>query len=61
MKLKLYDAIMTKEESVLTKILQVFAREKILQQHKVLNYYIDLYFLDYELAIEVDEKWHQGS
>ena len=52
---------MTKEESVLTKILQVFARDKILQQHKVLKYYIDLYFLDYELAIEVDEKWHQDS
>ena len=30
--LGLLDAIMTKEESVLTKIIQVFAREKMLQQ-----------------------------
>ena len=32
------DIIMTKEESVLTKIIQLFTREKILQQHKVLKY-----------------------
>ena len=50
---------MTKVESVLTKIIQVFAREKILQQHKVLKHYIDLYFPDYQLAIGVDGKGHQ--
>ena len=59
LKLKLYDVIITKEESVLTKIIQVFAREKILQQHKVLKHYIDLYFPDYQLAIEVDGKGNQ--
>ena len=38
---------MAKEESVLTKIIQVFAREKVLQQRKILKYYIDFYFPDY--------------
>ena len=57
--LGLLDVIMTKEDSVITKPIQVFAREKRLQQHKVLKYYIDLYFPDYQLAIEVDEKGHQ--
>ena len=52
-------AIMTKEESALTKIILVFAREEMLQQHKGLKYYIDLYFPYYQLAIEVDEKGHK--
>ena len=50
---------MTEEESVLTKIIQVFARDKILQQGYVLKYYINLYFPDYQLAIEAREKGHQ--
>ena len=41
---KVHDVIITKQESVLAKITQVFTREKILQQHKVLKYYIDFYF-----------------
>ena len=30
--------------------------KKILQQHSVLNYEIDLHFSEHKLAIEVDEK-----
>ena len=56
-----HDIIVSKKEPVLTKIIQVFAREKILQQHKVLKYCIELYFPDYQLAIEVDEKGHQDE
>ena len=51
--------IMTKEESVLAKIIEIFTREKILQQRNVLKYCIDLYIPDYQLAIEVDGKGHQ--
>ena len=49
---------MCKEESVTIKIIKVFSNEKILLQHSVLNYQIDLYFSEHKLAIEVDEKGH---
>ena len=55
---KLHDIIMCKEESVTLKIIKVFSNEKILLQHSVLNYQIDLYFSEHKLAIEVDEKGH---
>ena len=55
---KLHDIIMSKEESVTIKIIKVFSNEKILLQHSVLNYQIDLYFSENKLAIEVDEKGH---
>ena len=57
---KLHDIIMCKEESVTIKIIKVFSNEKILLQHSVLNYQIDLYFSKPKLAIEVDEKGHTG-
>ena len=49
---------MCKEESVTIKIIKVFSNEKILLQHSVLNYQIDLYFSEHKLAIEVDKKGH---
>ena len=52
---------MTKEQSVLTKIMKVLATEKILLQHPVLGYRIDLYFPEHKLAIEVDEKDNKDS
>ena len=36
---------MCKEESVTMKIIKIFSSEKILLQHSVLNYQIDVYFL----------------
>ena len=51
---------MCKEESTTIKIMKVFSNEKILLQHSVLNYQIDLYFPKPKLAIEVDEKGHTG-
>ena len=56
--IKLYVIIMCKEESVTMKITKIFSSEKILLQHSVLNYQIDVYFSDCKLAIEVDEKRH---
>ena len=50
---------MTEEQSVLTRIMKIFASQKILLQHSVLGYKIDLYFPEHILAIEVDEKGHK--
>ena len=52
--------IMNREEyTVTSQIEQVFANEKLKPQHFVLNkYYIDLYFSEHKLAVEVDEKAH---
>ena len=41
---KQHDIILTKEQSVISKITKLSAKEKILQQHSVLDYKIDLYF-----------------
>ena len=52
--------IMSREECTVTsQIEQVFKNEKIKPQNFVLNkYYIDLYFPEHKLAVEVDEKAH---
>ena len=55
---KLHDLKMCKEELVTIKIIKVFPNDKILLQHSVLNYQIDLYFFEHKLAIEVYEKGH---
>lgn len=41
LKFKQHDLIITKELSVLTKIMNLFATEKILMQHSVSSYKID--------------------
>ena len=51
------DFIMKKEQSVLTK--KTFSCEKILEHHYVLKTYINLYFPEHKLAIEVDEIGHK--
>ena len=53
-----HDPIMTQEQSILPKIVTLFAAEKIVLQHTVLAYRIDAYFPEYKLAIEVDEQGH---
>ena len=55
---KQYDVILTKEQSVLTKIMTLFDGENIETQYNVLSYRIDLYCYDYKLAIEIDENEH---
>ena len=50
-----YDLILNKERSVILKITQFFSNEKILLQHGVLGYRIDLYFPKQKLAITFDE------
>ena len=60
---KQYDLILTKEQSVLTKIKSSFEGENMQKQYSVLGYRIDLYFHDiyiyifitFILAIAIDE------
>jgi len=47
-----------KEAESLGAIMKVFKGEKMKTQHPVLGYRIDLYFPDYNLAIECDENGH---
>ena len=49
------DLFITKEESVLNKIMKAFSREEIYLQFPALNYKIDAWFPEYKLVIEVDE------
>ena len=56
-----HDLIMTKEQSVLTKIMKVFASEEILLQHSILSYKIHLHLSKHRLAIEIDETGHDYS
>ena len=57
---KHYDVILTKEQSVLTKIMRSFEGEYTQTQY-VLDCRIDLYFHDYKLVIEVDENGHSNK
>ena len=52
---------MTKEQSVLTKIMKVFCSKEILLQYSALRYRIDLYFPKHKLAKKADEKGHKDK
>ena len=39
--------------------METFEGENMEAQYSVLNYGVDLYFYDYELAIEIDERRHK--
>ena len=53
-----YDIMLNKEQSVLKSIMETFEGENMETQYSVLTYRVDLYFHEYKLAIEVDEKGH---
>ena len=55
-----HDPIMTQEQSILSKIVTLFAAEKMILQHNVLGYRIDIYIPKYKLAIEIDGKGHNN-
>ena len=50
-----HDPIMTQKQSILPKLVTLFAAEKIISEHNVLGYRNGAYFPKYKLAIEVDE------
>ena len=55
-----HDPIMTQDQSVLTKIMTVFAAEEIILQYNVSGHRVDAYLLKYKLGIEIDEQGHNG-
>ena len=57
---KQYDIILTKEQSVLTKIMGSFEGEIMQTQYDVFGYRIDLYFHEYVHAIGIDENGHSN-
>ena len=54
-----YDITLTKEQSVLKSVMNALEEENMQTQYSVLGYRIDLYFHDYKLTVEVDEKSHE--
>ena len=54
-----HDLFLTKEQSIINKLLETFSREEISLQHFVLGYKIDAYFIEYKLAVEIDEHNHK--
>ena len=53
--------ILSKEQSMASKITKFFSNGKIRLQHNVLEYWIDLYFPKHEFVIGVDEKGHTDT
>ena len=53
------DIFLSKEQSVLNKIMKIFSKDEIILQYKILGYQIDAYFPKYKLAIEIDELGHR--
>ena len=51
--------MLTKEQSVLKSVMDAFEGGNMPTQYSVLCYRIDLYFYDYRLAVEIDEKGHK--
>ena len=47
------------EKTTLDSIKNAFEGENIQTHYRVLGYEIDIYFHDYKLAVEIDEKDHQ--
>ena len=54
-----HDLFLTKEQSIINKLLETFSREEISLQHFVLGYKIDAYFIEYKLAVEIDKHNHK--
>ena len=58
---RIHDVINTKEQTVINAIKDAFEGESMQTQYSVLDYRIDLYFHEYELAIEIDELGHNDG
>ena len=58
---KQHHIILTKTQSVLTKIMSYFEGENVQTQYNVFRFRIDLYFHDYKLSIESDENGHSDK
>ena len=54
-----HDIFLSKEQSVLNKLLETLSREEISLQHFVLGYKINAYFVKYRIGVEIDENNHE--
>ena len=54
-----YNIMNVTEKTTLDSIKNAFEGENIQTHYRVLGYKIDIYFHDYKLAVEIDEKDHQ--
>ena len=54
----LHDVSNTKEQTIINSIKEAFEGEDMQTQYTVIGYRIDLFFHEYNLAIEVDELGH---
>ena len=57
---KEHDIMKVIEKTTLEPLRDTFERENIQTDYKFLGYEINLYFPDYKLAVEIDEKDHQN-
>ena len=48
----------SKEYSIIKLIKKIIKRQKIIDQYRVKKYFIDLYFPEHKLGIEIDENGH---
>ena len=55
------NVFLTKEQSVITKILRSFKGEFMQTHYNIIRYRIDLYFYDYKLAIKIDGNGHSDK
>ena len=58
LKFKKYHFILTKEQSVLARIMSSFEGENMETQYNALGHKIDLYFYYYKLAIKIGKNGH---
>ena len=56
-----YDITLSKEQSLLKSTIDAFEGGNMQTQYSVLAYRIYLYFLDYKIAIEFDERGHKDE
>ena len=55
------NVFLTKEQSVITKIMSPFKGEFMQTHYNIIRYRIDLYFYDYKLAIKIDGNGHSDK
>ena len=55
---KRYYVILTKDQSIPTKIMSSLEGENMQAQYNIVSYRIDFYFRDYKFAIEIDLNGH---
>lgn len=56
--INMFEKVESIEQSTLRKIMKSFSNEEMTDQKKCCGYAIDLYFTEYKLAVECDERGH---